>query len=248
MNTMSKVALVLAPVLFAACVDNGAAGPEAPTPTSPVAFAQLDADGTATIATGGVQIVSIADPLAVGLAGSATDGYELAPTTGGFPNGGLGEYRVRALTDANGAFSIETAKGIAAGQLASAPVERVAVVPSKYHLDGRSAFALDASRTDIEVQLFSADGRRLVDGSLAIAGATQTAWDRGTVTGATLTITADSFATESVNVTFATSVDHIDQVVEGGRTCFHAYAGNVEVATTIPNIVNPDPAATNCEL
>ena len=238
---------VLAPVLTA-CLDTSAPAPEPGTPTTPIAFGELDAGGEVAIATGGVQVVTIADPLAVGLSGQATSGYELVPHAGAWPNAEVPTYELRALADGHGAFSIATARGVAAGAIDSADVARVVVQPAAYQLDGHSAFALDAARPAIEVALFDATDRRLVDGSLAIAGATQTAWDQASVAGATtITVTADSFAPTTAQIAVTSTVDRVEQVMDEGRVCYHAYSGNVEVAAAMPAVVSPDPAATNCE-
>jgi hypothetical protein len=247
-------ALVVAPLLFAACLENSPGRPDLPTPTTPIVFAELDMNGVTTIATGGVQTVSIADPLAIGLSGEATTAYEVVPYGGLWPNAQLGEYTVRALAASSGAFSIATEKGVAAGPVSSADLDRVVVQPSAYQLDGHSPFAIDVSRPMVEVALYDADANPLVDGSLAITGAgtTQTAWNVATLPAAagtyTVTVAADSAPTETATITVSATYEHVVQTLEAGRTCYHAYAGALEVATVMAEVVEPDPAATNCEL
>lgn len=248
-----RIIVVLAPAL-AACLDNSAARPDPAAPTTPVMFSQLDAAGATTVATGGVQVVTIADPLAIGMSGDATAGYELTPSSIAWPNAQGGQYTVRALANGSGDFSIDTAKGVAAGPVASAEVARVSLRPAAYHLDGHSAFAVDTARPQLEVALFDAEDNRLVDGSVAFVGATQTAWDAASVPGAagsyTVSVNLDSAPgeTATVTVTAAAAIDHVEQTLEDGRTCYHAYAGATEVATVMADVVTPDPAATNCEL
>src|SRR4051812_1615062 len=118
-----KAFVILVPAL-AACLDNSAPAPQPGTPTSPITFTELDAAGEVAVATGGVQVVTIADPLAVGLTGETTTGYELVPYAGAWPNAEVGQYRLRALTPGHGEFAISTARGIAAGPIDSADVER----------------------------------------------------------------------------------------------------------------------------
>nr|HEX4316107.1 hypothetical protein [Kofleriaceae bacterium] len=246
--------VALATLSLAACLDNSAAAPGRPEPTTPITFSELAADGVSTVATGGTQTITIADPLAIGLSGDATAGYEVTPISQAWPNAERGTYTVRALAAGAGAFQIDTMKGVAAGSIASADVARVSIRPAAYRLDGHSAFAVDTSRPQVEVALFDADDNRLVDGSLAIAGtaATQTAWDTASLpaTAGTYTVTAsaDSAPAETATITVTTAVDHTVQTTEDGRTCYHAYAGATEVATVIAAVVTPDPAATNCEL
>jgi hypothetical protein len=254
---MRIVALVAA-LFAAACLGNSAAGPDRPIPTSPIPFAELDAAGAMTIATGGTQIVTIADPLAIGLSGEATTSYEVVPFGGLWPDAQQGTYTVRALAAGSGAFSIATAKGVAAGAVASADVDRVVVLPAAYELDGHSAFAIDVDRPAIEAALFDADDNRLVDGSLVIAGSAASpvapvAWDTATLPATVgsyaITVTADSAPTLATTLAVAASYDSVVQTTDDlGRTCYHAYAGAVEVATAMTALVAPDPTATNCEL
>lgn len=247
---MLKRLVVVLPALVA-CLDNGTPSPQPGTPTTPITFTELDAGGEVAVATGGVQVVTIADPLAVGLTGATTAGYELVPHAGAWPNAEVGDYQLRALADGHGEFSIATARGIAAGPIDSAEVARVVVRPAAYRLDS-DAFAIDPSRPAIEVALLDATNRRLVDGSLAIGGATQTAWNGATLPAIAgnyaLQLTADSTPATSATITVGASIDHVAQVSEDGRTCYHAYAGSIEVATAMTNVVHPDPNATNCEI
>jgi len=252
---MRNIVAVSAPLFVAACLGNSAAGPDRPEPTSPIPFAELAAAGATTIATGGTQIVTIPDPLAIGLSGQATTSYEVVPYGGLWPDAQQGTYTLRALAAGSGAFSIATARGVAAGAVASADVDRVVIQPAAYELDGHSAFALDANRPAIEVALFDADDDRLVDGSVAIAGsgASPVAWDTATLPAVAgdyaVTATADSAPTLSTTVAVVASYDNIVQTTDDlGRTCYHAYAGAVEVATAMTALVAPDPTETNCEL
>jgi hypothetical protein len=228
---MRNIVAVSAPLFVAACLGNSAAGPDRPEPTSPIPFAELAAAGATTIATGGTQIVTIPDPLAIGLSGQATTSYEVVPYGGLWPDAQQGTYTLRALAAGSGAFSIATARGVAAGAVASADVDRVVIQPAAY------------------------DDDRLVDGSVAIAGsgASPVAWDTATLPAVAgdyaVTATADSAPTLSTTVAVVASYDNIVQTTDDlGRTCYHAYAGAVEVATAMTALVAPDPTATNCEL
>jgi hypothetical protein len=250
-----RIVILAAPLLAAACLDNSAPGPGRPTPTSPIPFAELDAAGATTIATGGTQVVTIADPLAIGLSGQVTASYEVVPYGGLWPDAQQGTYTLRALAAGSGAFSIATAKGVAAGAVASADVDRVVVRPAAYELDGHSAFAVAVDRPAVEAALFDADDDRLVDGSLVIAGSgtSPVAWDTATLPAVAgsyaVAVTADSAPAITATLAVAASYDSVVQTTDDlGRTCYHAYAGAVEVATAMTALVAPDPTATNCEL
>ncbi len=183
---------VVAPALVA-CLGNSAARPDVTTPTSPITYSELAANGVTTIATGGTQVVTIADPLAIGLSGETTPAYELVPAAGAWPNAQQGTYTVRALAADTGAFAIDTVRGVAAGDVASADLDHLVVRPAAYLLDGQSAFAVAVDRPAIEAALFDADANRLVDGSLVLAGTgvAQTRWDTATLpaTVATYSVT-----------------------------------------------------------
>ena len=86
---MLRAFILVAPTL-AACLDNSAPAQQPGTPNTPITFTELDAGGDLAVATGGVQIVTIADPLAVGLAGDATNGFEVVPHAGAWPNAQVG--------------------------------------------------------------------------------------------------------------------------------------------------------------
>ena len=124
--------------------------------------------------------------------------------------------------------------------------------PAAYRLDGRSAFAIDTNRPALEVALLDATNRQLVDGSLAITGATQTDWNLATLPAApgnyAVQVSADSVPPTRATITVVGAIDQLVQVTEDGRLCYHAYAGNTEVAMTLVDVVSPDPAATNCEI
>jgi hypothetical protein len=248
---MTTKALLILPAFTAACMDDVSYRQLPDPPTTPVAFAQLGGEG-AIVATGGEQVVTLADPLAFGLQGHATPGYELVPYGNQWPNTSNPEYRIRALAAMSGTFEIATEHGIASGTVASADFDHLAIVPANYHLDGTSQYAIDVQRPEIQIALFDESGKRLVDGSLAITGGTQTAWDRATLAATSgahaVGITADSMPEQQATVTLTSAVSHIERRVEGRRVCYHAYAGNIEVATAIPMVTHPDPTATNCEL
>jgi hypothetical protein len=236
---MTKALLVL-PVLVAACAEAPTATQPSPT-TAPIAFTVLG--NPQIVATGGYQVVTIADQAEAGLAGSASDGYEVEPFGDVWPNFVKPEYHVRALQAGHGTFSIATSHGVAAGAIESADVARVALLPVDYALTSGYTFAVDPARPEVEVVLFDDQGRRLVDGSLTIAGAKQTAWNRIRIdTPTTLTISADSI--ETVALTVAGGADY-DRIVEIGN-CVHAYRGELEVVSAQLAVQQPSESAINC--
>ena len=243
-------ALLLVPVL-AACSQDVSYAPQAATPTTPIAFRQLQiGSAPIVVATGGAQIVTLADPLAIGWSGTATEGWAVEPVGDVWPNAAKPEYRVRALAPGAGEFSIATAHGIAAGTVASADAASAAVVPARYRLDGHSPFALDRARPQIETALYDAGGARLIDGTLAITatGARAVAWDElalaTTADHVTVHVTADSIPTAELDISLVRSIDRIEKI----GSCYHAYLGATEVATDLAFLGAHDPDATNCEL
>jgi hypothetical protein len=244
---------------LAACLDNSAPAPDRgnDAPTTPTAFEALHvADQADVIATGGAQIVTIDDRTAVGWSGAATAGFEVEPYANVWPNTRKPEYRVRALAAGTGNFEISTSAGIAGDALASADVDHVALLPADYRLDGHSQFVVDTALPNIQVALYDATGRRLVDGTLAASDDTATAaklgWDhlslQATAGTHTIRITADAIPEQTLAVQLATGVDRVDTVQDGVRTCYHAYQGNVEIATMVPITGTRDPNAVNCEI
>ena len=164
------------------------------------------------VATGGYQTVTIADTAEAGLSGTASDGYDVEPFGDTWPNMTKPEYHVRALAAGTGTFSIATSKGVASGAIESADVTRVALVPIDYALADGYHFSVDRSRPEVEIALFDDHGRRLVDGSLHVAGATQTAWNRIRIDAATtLTISADSIEPVSFTIPVVSQIDRIDE-------------------------------------
>src|SRR5262249_1895962 len=142
-----------------------------------------------------------------------------------WPNTRRPVYRVRALADeAAGTFSIATNNGIATGTVASADFDHLAILPADYELDGHSQFAFATSYPSVEVALLDAANRRLIDGSMTIAG-TQVAWDRAALTleigHHDLQISGDSFPPTALGLDVVDQADHIDKVIDGGRACFH---------------------------
>lgn len=235
---MTKALLVL-PILLAACAE--APGELAAPTTAPLAFTTLG-DGS-IVATGGYQVVAIADRAQAGLSATASDGYDVEPVGGAWPNMVSPEYHVRALAAGSGAFAIATSHGIASGILESADVARIALVPVDYALAGNYHFIVDPARPELAVALFDNRGRRLVDGSLRVAGAPQTAWDRITVTAATtITITADSIAPVTLPLQVGGEIDRIDEV----GSCLHAYRGELEVVSAQLVAQRPSRNAVNC--
>jgi len=234
---MSKALLVL-PFLVACAEAPG----ELTAPTSaPLAFTTLG-DGS-IVATGGYQIVAIGDRAQAGLSATASDGYDVEPAGGAWPNLVAPEYHVRALAAGSGEFAIATSHGIAAGTLESADVARIALVPVHYALAGNYRFIVDPARPEVEVALFDNRGRRLVDGSLRVTGATQTAWDRVVVDATTtLTISADSIATVTWPLQVGSAIDRIDEV----GNCLHAYRGDLEVVSAQLVVQRPSRTAVNC--
>ena len=244
---MTDLKLVV-PLLLAACAE--APGELAPPTTAPIEFTRLGV--VTTVATGGYETIAIADDAAVGLSATATEGYVVEPVGGAWPNMIEPEYHVRALVAGTGSFAIQTSHGVAAGDVASADVVRVALAPVNYALDGHSRFIVDPALPELEVDLFDNRGYLLVDGSLRIAGAPQLGWDRMMVTSAAqLTIEADSIAAMTFSVDMADRVDRIVQVAELGRTCLHAYRDLtdldvVEVVSPLTLVHAPIPGAANC--
>jgi len=228
-------------VLLAACAEQGPAVATYEPPQAPVAFTTLGG----WVATGGYQVVTISDASQAGLSGRASEGFDVEPVGGAWPNLVAPEYHVRALTSGEGTFAIETSHGAASGAVHSAEVARVQLVPPDYALDGHSAFAVDASRATLEIRLTDADGDVLVDGSVRAPG--QTAWNELTVahTGA-VTITGDSFAPVTVQLAVVDGVDRIEAVTADGVTCRHAYRGDVEVVTAATQVKHPT-VAINCD-
>jgi len=260
---MSKLlaATLVSPVLFAAaCVGEAPAPDTTELPSAPIAFdARHAADQPIVIATGGTETVSFSDPdVIVGWSGSASAGFELSPALDIWPSVREQRYQIRALGGATGAFSIQTNTGVASGSLASADVAAVTLVPASYRLDGHSPFALDVSHSDVTVALVDAAGRRLVDTSLvatdaADASLAQTGWDTlalGTSGGTrTLHVAGDSFAAIDLTVAISagSAIDRVDTETSGELTCFHAYAGNVEIAKQLPLTGTPDATFVNCQ-
>ena len=247
---MSKP-LLLVPVLLAACVDAPALD-NSELPATPIGFQQLQlGDAPLVIATGGTQTVSFSDVSTIGWSGTASTGFELVPFADIWPATREQQYRVRAVTaDGTGTFAIQTNRGIASGTVTSADVAKLALLPASYQLDGHSPFALDVSRPEVEVALFDASGRRLVDSTL-VADATQTAWDTlqidGSVGTQTIHVTGDSFAAEDLTIALANQVDRVESTTTAGLTCFHAYAGDIEIAKALPLTGTPDPDFANCQ-
>lgn len=232
-------------VLLAACAEEGPAVATYEPPQAPVAFTTLGG----WVATGGYQVVTISDKSQAGLSGRASDGFDVEPVGGAWPNLVAPEYHVRALASGEGTFAIETSHGAASGSVHSAEVARVQLVPPDYALDGHSAFAVDATRANLEIRLTDADGDVLVDGSVRATGQdmTMTAWNQLSVahTGA-VTITGDSFAPVTVQLAVVDGVDRIEAVTADGVTCRHAYKGDLEVVTTATQVKNPT-VAINCD-
>ncbi len=235
---MTKALLVL-PVLVAACAEAPTALP--PPTGAPIAFTVLG--NPQVVATGGYQTVTIGDVAEAGLSGTASDGYAVEPYGDVWPNMQKPEYHVRALAAGTGTFSIATSHGVASGGIESADVARIALVPVDYALADGFHFAIDPARPEVEIALFDNHGRRLVDGSLHVGGATQTAWNRVRIDAATtLTVSADSIATVSFPVAVASQIDRIDEV----GNCLHAYHGDVELVTSQLAVQVPSEAAINC--
>ena len=205
---MLKSLLVL-PVLLVACTEATPYVDLTDSPSNPVAFDQLEVDDApAAIATGGVQVISIAnDPVVVGWSGNASAGFEVEPDGDIWPNTRAPVYRVRALGEGPGTFSIQTNDGIASGAVTAAELDHVEAHEVVAARSPRTADALGA-RT-IEIALYGHDGQRLVDGSLAIhdaaePAAVQRAWDRlevATPGAHELVLAADSMPEQRVTVT-----------------------------------------------
>jgi hypothetical protein len=245
---------------LAACLDNSGPAPYRgnDAPTTPAAFDALHvADQADVVAIGGAQIVTITDRSAVGWSGAATTGFDVEPYADVWPNTRKPEYRVRALAAGSGSFEISTSVGVAGGALASADVDHVALLPADYRLDGHSQFAIDTALPNIQVALFDATGRRLIDGTLVATDNTtattaKLAWDhlslQPTAGTHTIRITADSIPEQTLAVELASGVDRVESVQDGVRTCYHAYRGSIEIATMVPLTGTRDPNALNCEI
>jgi hypothetical protein len=248
---MTTKALLVLPIFAAACVDP--TYPELPEhPTTPVEITPVTNAGEApiVIATGGTQGFAIDDATSIGLAGDASDGYEVAPASRIWPNTVEPLYYVRAFETGLGSFEIITNHGIATGLVESADVASIAMVPADYQLDGSSPFAVELGRREVAVELRDAGGRRLVDATLGIP-VEQTAWDRGTLPAKAarhiIVVYADSFGDRGLAIDVVDHVERLESRVIGDRTCFHAYAGSTEVATAM-TITGGTPVAgaTNC--
>src|SRR5438552_2329398 len=162
---MMKTLLALPVVFAAACADSTTPLPDlSDSPQNPITYQQLAVDGApAPIATGGVQVISIADPLSVGWSATASDGIDVEPFGDIWPNTRKAEYFVHVVS--GGSFAIQTDHGIAAGDLGTAEVARVALVPVQV---ARTVSASAPGPLVVEVALYDRDGQRLIDGSLAI--------------------------------------------------------------------------------
>jgi hypothetical protein len=205
---MMKTLLALPVVLAAACADSPAPGPDlSDSPQNPIAYQQLSVDGAAApIATGGVQVISIAnDPLSVGWSATASDGIDVEPFGQVWPNTRKPEYFVHVVS--GGSFAIQTDHGIAAGQVATAEVARVALVRAP--VAARAVSASTPGPLVVEVALYDANGHRLIDGSLAIRdandpNATQIAWDRielqPAAAGHTIVVNGDSISEQRLSL------------------------------------------------
>ncbi len=124
-----RQALLALTVLVAACAEAPSYRPLPALPDSPVAFEPLQRAGDApiVIATGGTEVISIADPASIGVSGDASDGFEVEPHDQAWPNMREPTYALRALAPGAGSFSIATDHGSASGSLAAADVARVAL-------------------------------------------------------------------------------------------------------------------------
>lgn len=206
---MMKTLLALPVVLAAACADSPTRAPDiSDSPQNPIAFQQLSVDGaSAPIATGGVQVVSIAnDPLSVGWSATASDGIDVEPFGQVWPNTRKPQYFVHVVS--GGSFAIQTDHGVAAGEVATAEVARVALVRAPV----AAVPAVSASAPGpivVEVALYDANGNRLIDGSLAIRDANdpssaQIAWDRielaPDAAGHTIVVNGDSISEQRLSL------------------------------------------------
>jgi hypothetical protein len=247
---MKNAALLL--TVLAACTTEGLPV-ERETPSTPVASKAITAvEGHAiVVAAGGALAVHVEDQAAIGLEGSASDGYAVEPyEVNRWPQTISTDYVVRANVAGIGSYEIVTSKGIATGIVKSADVARVELVPANYELDGSSPFAFAANRTQMRAALYDGDGRRLVDATLVI-GATQTAWDSAflpATSGAqSVTLGAESFGERTFTIDVVQDIERVEEVRSGDRTCFHAYAGSTEIAAALTiTSGTPDPTATNC--
>ncbi|HSN24874.1 MAG TPA: hypothetical protein VLT45_01280 [Kofleriaceae bacterium] len=122
------------------------------------------------------------------------------------------------------------------------PVSRVSLdLPRYIPLDAPIAPTVLGTDVTMAVRLLAADNRHLVDASLAITGAPQSAWNLFTSSAPTghheVTITADSLAAPTT-LAFDT-IDHIDEIRTTDTrepspsyyhlVCAHAFAGGHEV-------------------
>ncbi|HUJ60197.1 MAG TPA: hypothetical protein VLX92_16940 [Kofleriaceae bacterium] len=192
--------IALPAVLLAACAETPSYAPLQPLPTSPVAYDTLDHAGAApiVIAIGGTLDIAIPDPGSIGVSGDASPGFEVEPHDGAWPNMKVPDYAIRALGPGTGTFSIATDHGIASGTVEAAEVERVAIARTSLGAGGHLI---------VELALYDAAGRSLVDGTLHLAddqpGATQTAWNQLAIaaTGAhTLHVTGDSIPEQTFTI------------------------------------------------
>ena len=238
--------------VLAACATEGLPV-EGETPSTPVASKTITiVEGQEiVVAKGGAVAVHVVDQTAIGLEGTASDGFAVEPyEVNRWPQTISTDYFVRANVAGMGTYEIVTSKGIATGLVKSAEVARVELVPANYELDGSSPFAFAANRTQMRAALYDQDSRRLVDATLVI-GATQTAWDSAflppTAGAQTVTIGAASFGERTFSIDVVTDIERVEQVRSGDRTCFHAYAGSTEIAAALTITGGtPDPTATNC--
>lgn len=251
---MTNAALLAPLMLLAACITDGI-GAEPATPATPIAAraTTLVEGHDLIVATGGALAVRIDDPRAIGLEGSASAGYTVEPyELVRWPNTISPAYKVRAHVAGTGSFEIVTSQGIATGLVHSADLAQIALVPAHYELDGTSPFALAANRTAMQVALTDAAGRRLVDATLGIGGATaaQTTWDTAELAGLghhALALDGDAIGVRELAIDVVAGADRVEAVQHGDRTCFHAYAGATEVAIAMTITGGtPDPRATNC--
>jgi hypothetical protein len=248
---MKNAALLV--TVLAACTTEGIE--EQDTPTAPVASSATTqvAGHDVIIATGGAATIRIHDTTAIGIEGNASAGFSVSPfETDQWPNTISPEYWVRAHAAGTGLYEIITSKGIATNLVHSAAVADVQLRPAQYELDGTSPFALAPNRTDVEIAIFDARGKRLVDATLSVAGS-QTAWDRATLAATSgrqsVVVEADSFVSKKFYVDVVDAIDRVERIRANDRTCFHAYAGSTEVAVAMTfDGGTADPNATNCAI
>lgn len=253
---MSK--LFALPLALVACVDAPSYPRQADPPTTPIAsrLLQTVADRPVVVATGGALGVAIDDATSVGWSGDATTGFRVEPFAA-WPNTVRPEYWIRALGTGTGSYTISTNHGMAVGTVDSAAVARVTLAPADYQLDGHSAFALAPTRAVVEADLLDATGRRLVDATLVLGEAMRvdasvgsTSWDHLALSSATgrhmVSAAAESFSARELAVDVDGQIDRTEHVTAGDRTCYHAYHGATEIATTWTLEGTVDANATNC--